>query len=340
VDPSFGGVAIRSSERNPAQSPSRRRATLNIDFRASDLWPSLPYDQMGPTVDHLHRLSQIAGKYTLDQPFEAYWGDVTLLISPRGIATRTLRSDDVLFDIEYAILDSQVVVTASTGKVTLALAAGTVADFYRQFVDAVAALRIPAPRSTLETEIAEARHFDSDTVDRPYDAAMARRMWTAFSSVATALSVWQSAYIGPRPPVGIMWGGFDLYAPRYNGRSLAPPNDRPIFQQNGMNGEVVAVGFSLGDSQSRAAGFYAYISPSPPGIESADFGVKEAAYDAAAGLVVLPWDVARASRNPQDTVLRFADAVYDVAVKLGGWPNNWVHPRHDGWYASRHLIPD
>jgi hypothetical protein len=313
---------------------------LNIDFSATALWPSLPYDEMGPTVDHLHRLSQIAGKYTLDQPFEAYWGDVTLLITPRGIATRTLRSDDILFDIEYAILDSQVVVTASTGRATLALAAGPVADFYRKFVDAVAALRIPAPRSTLETEIAGALHFGSDTVDRPYDAAIARRMWTAFSSVATALSAWQSAYIGPRPPVGIMWGGFDLYAPRYNGRSLVPPNDRPIFQQNGMNGEVVAVGFSLGDSQSRAAGFYAYISPSPPGIESADFGVKEAAYDAAAGLVVLPWDVARATQNPQDTVLRFADAVYDAAVKLGGWPNNWVHPRHDGWYATRHLIPD
>jgi Family of unknown function (DUF5996) len=135
-----------------------------------------------------------------------------------------------------------------------------------------------------------------------------------------------------------MWGGFDLFAPRYNGRSLAPPHDRPIFQQNSMTGEVVAVGFSLGDSQSRAAGFYSYISPSPAGIEHADFGVKEAAYDAAAGLAVLPWDVVRASKNPQDMVLRFADAVYAAAVKLGGWPSDWINPRNDGWYASTHLI--
>lgn len=310
---------------------------MNIDSSA-DSWPSLPYDEMAPTVDHLHRLTQIAGKYTLDQPFEAYWGDVALLVTPRGIATRTLRLGDVLFEIEYAILDSQVVVTASTGKTALPLAGGTVADFYEKFVAAVAALRIPAPRTTLETEIAGALPFDSDTADRPYDAAMARRMWMAYASVASALSLWQSAYIGPRPPVGIMWGGFDIFAPRYNGRSLVPPHDRPIFQQNGMSGEVVAVGFSLGDMQSRAAGFYAYISPSPAGIESADFGVKEAAYDAAAGLVQLPWDVARAGKNPQDTVLRFADAVYAAAVKLGGWPNNWVNSRHDGWYASRHLI--
>ena len=313
---------------------------MNKDSSATDSWPSLPYDEMAPTVDHLHRLSQIAGKYTLDQPFEAYWGDIALLVTPRGIATRTLRTDDVLFDIEFEILDSQVVVTASSGKTTLPLAAGTVADFYRKFVDAVAVLGIPAPRTTLETEIAGALHFDSDTIDRPYDARMARQMWRAYASVASALSLWQSAYIGPRPPVGIMWGGFDLFAPRYNGRSLVPPHDRPIFQQNGMNGEVVAVGFSLGDSQSRAAGFYAYISPPPAEIASADFGVKEAAYEAAAGLVALPWEVVRASKNPQATVLRFADAVYAAAVKFGGWPNDWVNPRHDGWYASSHLISD
>jgi hypothetical protein len=38
----------------------------------------------------------------------------------------------------------------------------------------------------------------------------------------------------------------------------------------------------------------------------------------AAGLVALPWEAERASKNPQDTVLRFGDAVYAAAVKLGG----------------------
>jgi len=36
----------------------------------SGLWPALPYEQLAPTVDHLNRLVQIAGKYTLDQLFE------------------------------------------------------------------------------------------------------------------------------------------------------------------------------------------------------------------------------------------------------------------------------
>jgi Family of unknown function (DUF5996) len=301
-------------------------------------WPPLPYDEIAPTAGYVHRLCQIAGKYTLDEPFEPYWGNVSLLVTPRGIATRTLRLNDVLFTIEYAILDSRVVVTASTGSTSLPLAAGTVADFYRKFVEAVAPLQIRAPRTVLETEIPEPLRLDLDAIERPYDAAIARRIWAGFAAAEGALSLWQSAYRGPRPPVGIMWGGFDVYAPRYNGRSLLPPSGRPIFQQNGMNGEVVAVGFSLGDSKSRTASFYAYISPPPAGIENADFGVEGAAYDVAAGLVVLPWDVVRASENPLHTVLRFADAVYSAAVNLAGWPNNWINPRHDGWYASTHLI--
>ena len=58
-----------------------------------------------------------------------------------------------------------------------------------------------------------------------------------------------------------MWGGFDLSAQRFNGRSVQPPATPPVFLQNGMTGEVVSVGFSFGDPQSRTPAFYAYTSP-------------------------------------------------------------------------------
>lgn len=305
---------------------------------AIDWWPSLAYEEMAPTVDYVHRLSQIAGKYTLDQPYEPYWSSVALVMTPRGFATRTLRSGEVLFSIEYAILDNQVVVSASTGRTAIPIAAGSVADFYRRFIEAVAPLGIPAPRTTMETEITNPLRLDRDVAPRPYDASIAARMWSAFAAADGALNAWQSNYRGPRAHAGIMWGGFDLYAPRYNGQPVVPPPNRPVFQQNGMNAEVVAVGFSLGDEASRAASFYAYVSPPPAGIESADFGVVSAGYNAAAGLALLPWESARASADPEATVVRFADAVYAAAVRLGGWPKDWVGARHDGWYASRNLI--
>jgi hypothetical protein len=311
---------------------------VSTKIAPSELWPPLSYDEVMPTVDHIHRLAQIGGKYTLDQPFEPNWGNIVLPMAPRGFTTPTLWCNDVAFTVAFDLLDDQVTVTASNGRITFPLAAGTVADFYARFVAAVAPLGIPAPRTTIESEIAGAPHLDVDREPRPYDSAVARRAWAAMASAARALTEWQSCFRGPRLPVGIMWGGFDVYAARYNGRTVRPPSEAPVFQQNGMTAEVVAVGFYFGDDRSREACFFAYISPPPDGMTSADFGVKGAAYDATARLIRLPWEIVRSSTDPHGTVLKFADAVYDVALKLGGWPTDLVRQRHDGWYASKHPI--
>jgi hypothetical protein len=310
------------------------RGTLSLP----DPWPSLPYDEIRPTVDHLHRLVQIGGKYTLNEPFEPNWGNILLGVTPRGFSTPTLHAGAVLFVVDYELLDDRVTVSATTGRVSLPLGPGTVAGFYEQFVEAVAPLGIAPLQTTVEPEIADAPTLDADREQRPYDGEVARRVWSAFASSAAALIAWQAPYRGHRPRVGIMWGGFDLSATRYSGRLVMPPSTMPVFQQNGMTGEVVAVGFSLGDEKSRAAAFYAYISPAPDGINAVDFGIEGAVYDPLAELIVLPWDVVRASDDPHATVLRFADAIYDAAIKLGGWPTDVAGPRHDGWYASTHPI--
>lgn len=311
---------------------------MSTKISQSDLWPSLAYDEIMPTVDHIHRLAQIGAKYTLEQPFEPNWGNIVLPLTPRGFATRTLWCGDVTFVVDFNLFDDCVTVTASTGSVSLPIAAGSVADFYARFVDAVTPLGIPRPRTTIESEIPNAPHLDADREQRPYNPAAARQAWAAMASAARALTEWQSCFRGPRLPVGIMWGGFDVYAARFNGRTVKPPSEAPVFQQNGMSSEVVAVGFYFGDDRSRTPTFFAYISPPPDGMTTADFGVIGAGYDAQARLILLPWEIVRKSDDPRASVLTFADAVYDVAVKLGGWPTDLVRQRHDGWYASKHPI--
>jgi len=180
--------------------------------------------------------------------------------------------------------------------------------------------------------------LDEDREQRPYDAGVAHQVWSAQSHAAAALTAYQAPFRGHRPRVGLWWGGFDLSATRYNGRPVTPPATHPVFMQNGMTGEVVSVGFALGDEQSPHPSFYAYISPAPDGLESVDFGVPEAAWIPQAGLVVLPWDAVRSSDDPEATVVRFADAVYRAAVDLGGWPADLVGERHDGWHASRNPV--
>ena len=119
----------------------------------ADLWPDLPYEDLAPTVDHLRRLVQIAGKYTLDQAFERGWGNVVFDITPRGLRTPTLRRDGVTFVVHYRLLDGDVVLEASTGARVLPLRAQSVAEFYAVFVTVAAELGLAAPGSTIAAEI-------------------------------------------------------------------------------------------------------------------------------------------------------------------------------------------
>jgi hypothetical protein len=298
-------------------------------------WPILSYKDLAPTVDHLNRLVQIAGKYTLDQAFEPGWGNVVFAVTPRGLSTPTLRRNDVTFVVHYRLLDGDVVLEASTGTRTLRLRPQALADFYAGFVAAAAELGVPAPGSTITAEIKDAPALDVDRQERPWDPAAARLVWAGFDAAASALEEWQAPYRGHRPRVGVMWGGFDLSATRYRATAVTPPPARPIFMQHGMAEEYVAVGFSFGSPESPAAAVYAYIAPQPDGLEGCTWGTDGATWNPDAGLVVLPWETLRTTPDPQRTIVAFADAVYAAAVQTAGWPADLVGPRYDGWYASR-----
>jgi hypothetical protein len=210
-----------------------------------------------------------------------------------------------------------------------------VARFFEDFVITAGSLGIPAPGSTIQPEIADAPHFDADDEHRPYDPVVARWVAAAFRTASIVLTAWQAPYRGHRPRVGIMWGGFDLAATRYNGRPIAPPASAPVFQRNGMTEEVVAVGFVVGDDTTPAH-FYAYISPAPTGIATAALGAAAASYSEEAGLALLKWEGVRTAADPEAEVIAFADAIWRAAVELGGWDAGLVLERHRGWYAATH----
>ncbi|MEV6704127.1 DUF5996 family protein, partial [Streptomyces sp. NPDC051453] len=62
-------------------------------------WPSLVYEDLAPMVDYVNRLVQVGGKYTLDEPFEAGWGNIVLDVTPRGLRTPTFRRQGVTFEV-------------------------------------------------------------------------------------------------------------------------------------------------------------------------------------------------------------------------------------------------
>jgi len=299
-------------------------------------WPPLVYEDLASMVGYVNRVVQVAGKYTLDEPFEVGWGNVVLDVTPRGLRTPTFRQRGVTFTVHYRLLDGDVVIEANAGTRTLPLSKGSVATFYAAFCDAAAQLGIPRPPTLLICEIPHcAPTFEDDHVERTWDHGAARLMWEALNLAADGLETWQAPFLGHRPRVGVMWGGFDLSATRHRVQPTEPPPNRPTFMQNAQLEGYVAVGFSFGDATAPGAGMYAYIWPQPDGLEDRSWGVDGAVWNADAGLVLLPWDKLRETTDPHQAIVAFGDAVYDAAVELAGWPSDLIGPRVDGWYMSR-----
>ena len=299
-----------------------------------DRWPALPYAELAPTIDYVRRLAQFGGKYTLDQTFEQGWGNIVLDVSPRGLSTPTLRVADVTFRVHCNLLDAEFVLETDRGSASVPLRTQSVADAYAEFVAAAASLGIPAPGTTIATEIPGALNFDRDHEVRIWDTDAARLIHGGFGAASRALERWQAPYRGHRPRTGVMWGGFDLSATRYRGTSVTPPTGRPNFLQWDMTDEVVAVGFSFGTPDSPHAALYAYIAPQPQGVEERNWGAPGAVWSADAGLAAFPWNEVIAAKDPDQAIVDFGDAAYDAAVHLAGWRADLVGPRFDGWYAS------
>ncbi|MEO6942073.1 MAG: DUF5996 family protein [Terrimesophilobacter sp.] len=299
-----------------------------------DRWSALPHAELVPTVDYVRRLAQFGGKYTLDQTFEQGWGNIVLDVSPRGLSTPTLRVADVTFRVHCNLLDAEIVLETDRGNTSVPLRTRSVADTYAEFVSAAASLGIPAPGTTIATEIPGALNFDSDHEVRIWDADAARLIHWGFGAASRALERWQAPYRGHRPRTGVMWGGFDLSATRYRGKSVTPPTDRPVFLQWDTTDEVVAVGFSFGSPESPEAALFAYIAPQPLGVEQRSWGAPGAVWLADAGFAAFPWSEVIAAEDPSQAIVDFGDAAYAAAVDLADWPSDLVGPRFSGWHAS------
>ncbi|MFE3379492.1 DUF5996 family protein [Streptomyces anulatus] len=301
-----------------------------------EAWPTLVYGDLTPTIAYLNRILQVAGKYTLDTPFEAGWGNIALGVTPRGLRTPTIRESEVAFSVHYRLLDGDVVIEAETGLQSISLAKRSVASFYQAFCDAAAELGIGPPRTTLICEIqGSARTFQDDHTERTWSPRAARRMWEAWNLASRGLEAWQAPFLGNHPRVGVMWGGFDLSATRHRAQPTQPTPNLPPFQQNGELNAYIAVGFTFGSASHPSSGMYAYIWPQPDGLESRSWGVDGAAWYSDAGLVRLPWDELGRTADPHNAIVTFGDAVYDAAAALAGWPSDLVGPRVDGWHMSR-----
>jgi len=284
-------------------------------------WPSLPLEAWRPTRDTLHRYTQIIGKVQLAlTPVVNHFWNVTLRVTARGLATSALSYAGGTFDIELDFVEHQMVVRTSDGKrLTRELRPLAVADFYREFLDALESLGIRVAIWDHPVEIAtDAIPFSQDRAHAAYDREYAGRFFRVLSGAATLFEQFRARFIGKCSPVGFYWGTFDLSVARYSGRRVPGAPAKGIMEREGYSHEVSEVGFWPGDTIYGAPAFFALHYPAPEGYTGSLVRPEEARWQGPSHCFVLPYEECR-ERDLSAKVLEFCQTTYEAGATLAAW---------------------
>lgn len=289
-------------------------------------WPRLPaLADWKATADTVHMWSQIVGKIRLELgPWINHsWGS-TLYVTTRGLTTSPMPYQGRSFAIDFDFLKHALAVHVSDGgERSFALRPMSVAAFYRQLMDTLAALDIHVDILTRPVEVEDATPFDRNTSDASYDADAMQRFWQALLQADRVFTAFRARYLGKVSPVHLFWGSFDLAVTRFSGRTApthpgGAPNCADWVMQEAYSHELSSAGFWPGAGLGEAA-FYAYAYPTPDGFKERPVQPAAAYYHEKLGEFVLPYEAVRTADAPDDALLAFLQSTYEAAAEAGDW---------------------
>ena len=286
-----------------------------------ETWPELAFGPWKDTRDTLHLWTQVVGKVKLELcPFLNQWWEIALHLNARGLTTGPIPLQRESFEVNFDFIDHRLVINVSDGGTQqLTLEPRTVADFYHLFMDALKSLGIEVVISTLPVELPNPIRFEQDTAHASYDKVAVNNWWRIMLATGRVMDRFRTPFHGKSSPVQFFWGGFDLDATRFNGKSTTPPNYGGRIMKYGENEENFAIGFWPGTEQFPHAAYYTYMTPAPDKIAEARIQPEAAYFDAKMGEFILLYDDVRASSSPEETLLAFFQSAYEAAAALAGW---------------------
>ena len=292
---------------------------------SSACWPALPLEACQSTRDTLLMWTQIVGKVRLElAPKTNHWWNVALYVTARGLSTSVIPYGERVFDIEFDFLEHQLVIkTCDPATKIIPLGPRSVADFYREFMSALRALKIDVKIWHMPVEVMDPIPFDQDHVHAQYDKEYARRLWRALVSVDEVFKVFRSRFIGKSSPVHFFWGSFDLAVTRFSGRPAPPRSDPdPVLRKimrEAYSHEVISAGWWTGGGDIKDAAFYCYATPEPQGFAQQKVGPDAAFYKKEMGEFLLMHEQVRTAHSPTATLLDFLESTYEAGANLGKW---------------------
>jgi hypothetical protein len=301
----------------------------------SAAWPSLPLEAWRETYATLHLWTQIVGKIRLAQsPWVNHSWHVTLYVTARGLTTSPIPYASRAFQIDFDFLDHQLTLQSSDGRgARFALGPQSVATFYRRLMEEMEKIDVHVKIHQKPNEVSEAIRFDEDDRLREYDAEYANRFWRVLMQADRVFKDFRARFIGKCSPVHFFWGAPDLAVTRFSGRTAPPhpggvPNLPDWVAREAYSHEVSSCGFWPGGGPISYAAFYSYAYPEPAGFPEARVKPNEAFYSVDLREFILPYDVVRQSKSPDDTLLDFLQTTYEAAADLAKWDRSSLERTH------------
>ncbi|MDX6594042.1 MAG: hypothetical protein QOJ13_3238 [Gaiellales bacterium] len=286
--------------------------------------PELPYEDWRRTKQTLHLWAQIVGKVKLATTAPRnHWWNVPLYVDVRGITTRPLRRNGVVFGIDFDFVDHRLVIRTDRGDVaSFPLEDGlSVGDFDRRLHDLLAHHGVDVEILERPFGLPEGIPFPDDDEHAQYQPEYAERFWRSLTWSDSVLDEFSGWFCGKSSPVHIFWHSLDLAVTRFSGRP-APPNDSldPVNAE-AYSHELISFGFWAGDDTRREANFYSYTAPEPDGLRDAPLHPQTAhwADQGAGSLALLSYDAVRASADPKRELLAFLESAYRAGADAAGW---------------------
>jgi hypothetical protein len=287
----------------------------------AELWPPLLYEEWKDTYDTLHMWTQIVGKVRMElTPLVNHWWNVPFYLTARGLTTSPIPYRSRTFAVDFDFIDHNLFIQTSEGtSKAMPLIPRSVADFYREFMEALRSLNINVIINTLPSEVTNPIRCDEDVVHASYDPEYANRFWRILVQSDNVFKAFRSQFIGKSSPVHFFWGSFDLAVTRFSGRRAPERPGADRIMREASSHEEISGGFWSGSENFRVPAYYSYTLPEPPGLKEASICLGQAFYSPELSFFILRYDDVRNSGEPEKTLMDFLQSTYEAGANLAHW---------------------
>jgi hypothetical protein len=291
------------------------------EIDAEMTWPALPWAEWEATANTLHMWTQIVGKTRLAlTPLQNHWWNVPLYVTAHGLGTSAMVCGDDVLDVEFDFVAHVLHLRLGSGAdKTMKLKPQTVADFYKEYLECLAALGVSVEIWPMPVEVANPIRFDLDTEHKSYDAEYSHRFWQVLVQAENVFRAWGTGFLGKVSPVHFFWGSFDLAVTRFSGRPAPPRPGADKIQREAYSHEVISAGFWPGNGGYGEAAFYCYAAPVPEGLAEVKVRPEAAGWDKALGEFIFKYDALLKEASPEKALMDFLESAYGAAADVGRW---------------------